>query len=77
MSHRSANGGSGGDELSPEKSPLIQERDNQFCVEYAPGLYFYQKDIDEFIRTKSAAHTMVEKKPALGCLNRSGASADL
>lgn len=46
--------------LSPEKSPLIQERENQFCVEYAPGLYFYQKDIDEFIRTKSAAHTMVE-----------------
>lgn len=46
--------------LSPEKSPLIQERDNQFCVEYAPGLHFYQKDIDEFIRTKSAAHTMVE-----------------
>ena len=46
--------------LSPEKSPLIQERDNQLCVKYAPGLYFYQKDIDEFIRTKSAAHTMVE-----------------
>ena len=46
--------------LSPEKSPLIQERDNQLCVEYASGLYFYQKDIDEFIRTKSAAHTMVE-----------------
>ena len=46
--------------LSPEKSSLIQERDNQLCVEYAPGLYFYQKDIDEFIRTKSAAHTMVE-----------------
>lgn len=46
--------------LSPEKSSLIQERDKQLCVEYAPGLYFYQKDIDEFIRTKSAAHTMVE-----------------
>ena len=46
--------------LSPEKSPLIQERYNQLCVKYAPGLYFYQKDIDEFIRTKSAAHTMVE-----------------
>ncbi len=45
------------------KSPLIQERDNQLCVEYAPGLYFYQKDIDEFIRTKSAAHTMVEIMP--------------
>lgn len=44
----------------PEKSPLIQEREGQLCVEYAPGLYFYQKDIDEFIRTKSAAHTMVE-----------------
>ena len=29
-------------------------------MKYAPGLYFYQKDIDEFIRTKSAAHTMVE-----------------
>lgn len=46
--------------FSTEKSPLIQERDSQLCVEYAPGLYFYQKDIDEFIRTKSAAHTMVE-----------------
>ena len=46
--------------FSPEKSPLIQKCDNQLCVEYAPGLYFYQKDIDEFIRTKSAAHTMVE-----------------
>ncbi|MCB5685674.1 ATP-binding protein, partial [Bifidobacterium breve] len=28
--------------------------------EYAPGLYFYQKDIDEFILTKAAAHIMVE-----------------
>ena len=37
--------------LSPKKA-LIQQRDNQLCVEYAPGLYFYQKDIDEFIRTK-------------------------
>lgn len=46
--------------LAPEKSPLIQQRDGQLSVEYAPGLYFYQKDIDEFIRTKSAAHTMVE-----------------
>ena len=36
------------------------EKEGQLCVEYAPGLYFYQKDIDEFIRTKSAAHTMVE-----------------
>lgn len=46
--------------FSPEKSPLIQKKEGQWCVEYAPGLHFYQKDIDEFIRTKSAAHTMVE-----------------
>lgn len=46
--------------LVPEKSPLIQQRDGQLSVEYALGLCFYQKDIDEFIRTKSAAHTMVE-----------------
>ncbi len=46
--------------LIPEKSPLIQEKEGTFAVEYAPGLFFYQKDIDEFIRTKAAAHTMVE-----------------
>ena len=46
--------------FSPEKSSLIQKKEGQWCVEYAPGLYFYQKDIDEFIRTKSAAYTMVE-----------------
>ena len=46
--------------LIPEKSPLIQEKEDTFAVEYAPGLFFYQKDIDEFIRTKAAAHTMVE-----------------
>ena len=46
--------------FSPEKSSLIQKKEGQWCVEYAPGLYFYQKDIDEFIRTKAAAYTMVE-----------------
>lgn len=46
--------------LMPEKSPLIQEKEGSLAVEYAPGLYFFQKDIDEFIRTKAAAHTMVE-----------------
>ena len=30
------------------------------AVEYAPGLYFYQSDIDEFVKTKAAAMTMVE-----------------
>lgn len=44
----------------PEKSPLIQEKDGMYAVEYAPGLFFYQEDIEEFIRTKAAAHTMVE-----------------
>ncbi|MEI3138254.1 MAG: ATP-binding protein [Lachnospiraceae bacterium] len=46
--------------FSPEKTNLIQKRDGQLCIEYAPGLYFYQKDIDEFILTKAAAHMMVE-----------------
>lgn len=32
----------------------------QYAVEYEPGLYFYQDDIDEFVRTKAAAYTMVE-----------------
>ncbi len=32
----------------------------EYAVEYGPGLYFYQSDIDEFVRTKAAAYTMVE-----------------
>lgn len=46
--------------LDPGKSPLIQRRDGMYAVKYAPGLFFYQEDIDEFIRTKAAAYTMVE-----------------
>lgn len=46
--------------LVPEKSPLIRREGEAWAVEYAPGLLFYQKDIDEFIKTKAAAHTMVE-----------------
>ena len=46
--------------FSPEKTNLIQKREGQLCIEYAPGLHFYQKDIDEFILTKAAAHIMVE-----------------
>ena len=34
--------------------------EEEYGIEYAPGLYFYQSDIDEFIRTKAAAMTMVE-----------------
>jgi uncharacterized 2Fe-2S/4Fe-4S cluster protein (DUF4445 family) len=46
--------------LDPEKSPLIRETDGMYGVEYAPGLIFWQQDIDEFLKTKAAAYTMVE-----------------
>ena len=44
----------------PEKSPLIERQGGSLAVEYAPGLFFFQEDIDEFLRTKAAAYTMVE-----------------
>lgn len=44
----------------PEKSEKIQEKDGMYAVEYAPGLFFFQSDVDEFLRTKAAASTMVE-----------------
>lgn len=46
--------------LIPEKNPDIRQIGEMYAVEYAPGLFFYQSDIDEFIRTKAAAYTMVE-----------------
>lgn len=46
--------------LEPEKSSLIQQKNGSWAVEYDPGLFFYQEDIDEFLRTKAAAYTMVE-----------------
>ena len=45
--------------LDKNASPKITEREGELCVSYAPGLYFYQSDIDEFIKTKTAANTMV------------------
>ena len=45
--------------LNKNASPKITEREGELCVSYAPGLYFYQSDIDEFIKTKAAANTMV------------------
>ncbi|MCC8104329.1 MAG: ASKHA domain-containing protein [Clostridiales bacterium] len=46
----------------PESSDAIAYRSEEgeyaFC--YAPGLWFYQSDIQEFIRTKAAAYTMME-----------------
>ena len=47
-------------EFVPEKSPLIRKKGESYAVEYAPGLYFFQEDIHEFVRTKAAAYTMVE-----------------
>ncbi len=50
----------------PEASSLIVQRPmpdagvSQYAIEYAPELWFYQQDIDEFIRTKSAAFTMMD-----------------
>lgn len=32
----------------PEKSPLIHLEEEEYCVTYAPGLNFYQSDIDDF-----------------------------
>lgn len=54
--------------FEPQKSQLIRmrlreeadEHSMEYAVEYAPGLYFFQSDIDEFVRTKAAAYTMVE-----------------
>ena len=43
----------------PEKSPLIHLEEEEYCVTYAPGLNFYQSDIDEFLKTKAAAVTMI------------------
>lgn len=46
--------------LEPERSSKISKKEDMYAVEYAPGLYFYQEDIDEFIKTKAAASTMIE-----------------
>ena len=40
--------------------PGREEDELEAAVEYAPGLYFYQGDMDEFLKTKAAAMTMVE-----------------
>lgn len=49
-------------QLNPSASEKIrwQETEQEFAVEYAPGLWFFQSDITEFIKTKAAAHTMVD-----------------
>lgn len=57
-------------QLNPDKSrhvvkvphPEYEEGSNEevLAFEYAPGLLFYQFDIDEIVKTKAAAMTMVE-----------------
>lgn len=42
----------------PEAGDLT-EKDGEWGIEYAPDLIFWQSDIDAFLRTKAAAHTMV------------------
>ena len=44
----------------PENSSRMELLEGQWAFRYAEDLYFYQSDIDQFIATKAAAHTMVE-----------------
>lgn len=44
----------------PENSQRVEQVDGEWAFRYADGLYFYQSDVDQFITTKAAAHTMVE-----------------
>ncbi|MCD7735524.1 MAG: ASKHA domain-containing protein, partial [Lachnospiraceae bacterium] len=48
--------------LVPENSGRViwRQQEAEYAVSYAPGLWFYQSDISEFIRTKAAAYTMME-----------------
>jgi len=44
----------------PENSERMEFLEGEWAFQYAESLYFYQSDIDQFIATKAAAHTMVE-----------------
>lgn len=46
--------------LVEEASDAIGSQGEELAVEYAEDLFFYQSDIDEFLKTKAAAATMVE-----------------
>ena len=43
----------------PESGGLVCQ-EGEYGVAYAPGLVFWQSDLDAFLRTKAAANTMVE-----------------
>lgn len=44
----------------PENSDRLEQIDGEWAFRYADGLYFYQSDVEQFVATKAAAHTMVE-----------------
>ena len=44
----------------PENSDRLEQIHGEWAFRYADGLYFYQSDVEQFIATKAAAHTMVE-----------------
>lgn len=46
--------------FNPGSSRRLETVDGELAYQYAPGLFFYQSDVDQFIATKAAAHTMVE-----------------
>lgn len=46
--------------LIPGVSDAVFEEEDQVKVRYAPGLSFSEQDIQEFLKTKAAAGTMVE-----------------
>ena len=46
--------------LQEGMSEKIRRQGEEMAVEYAENLYFYQSDIEEFLKTKAAAATMVE-----------------
>lgn len=46
--------------LQERAADCIGLHEGELACEYVPGLLFWQRDIDEFLRTKAAAYTMVE-----------------
>ena len=44
----------------PEHSERVEKIDGEWAFRYADGLYFFESDVEQFVATKAAAHTMVE-----------------
>ena len=43
-----------------ENSSRVEWVDDQWAFRYADGLYFHESDVEQFVATKAAAHTLVE-----------------